>query len=326
MIAGVFGLSCTEPNTPESLTPPAAGYNIVARYETPGFAQDITLQDTIAYIAQGEGGVAIISIADPVHPRLLSIASNELRGYSAKVAVKGTTVFVAAGTFGVSVVDATNPAEPFTTASNLSMKPARSFHLFGDYLFTAVSEQGVRIAEISAPTDPDIRGTLDTPGFARTVTTTADSTRLLVGCGEMGFALYDIRDMRNGFGGYPLIGWTDTPGYVEHVAIIPGTDVALLACGYAGLQVVDFSDTSNIHVVGSCALEGYSKEIIYDRGRAYITTETKGLQVVSVATPSRPQLMGVLDTEFARGLATDGQYLYIADDVEGLLVVSIPPF
>ena len=77
----------------------------------------------------------------------------------------------------------------------------------GDYLFTAVSEAGVKISEISYPPQPDVRGGFQTPGYARALTTTPDSAFLIVACGEMGIALYDIRDLQGGFGTYRQVGW-----------------------------------------------------------------------------------------------------------------------
>jgi len=319
-------LSCAKPTEPESLVPPTGGYGIIAKFRTPGYAQDVEVKDTLAYIAQGEGGVAIVSIANPAQPTLLSVCQQGVRGYSYKLALNDSTVYIAAAGFGVNVVNVSDPRFPFATASNISIKPAHSFHVFGSYLLTAIGESGVKIAEISIPTNPDIRGGLQNPGYAIGVTTTADSAHLLVACGEMGLAIYDVRDMEGGFGSYRLVGWTDTPGYANDVVAMPNRPVAFLACGFGGLQVVDFSDTTNIRVVGQYATGGYAKEITYHNGRVYVTTEGRGLQVFSSENPASPQLVGAVDTEYALGLCIERGHVYVADEEEGLLIIAIPTY
>ncbi len=319
-------LSCGKPTAPESLSKNknSAGYRIVSRFQTAGRAQDVEVRDTLAYIAQGEGGLMIVNIKDRQAPRAVSQTTEGIRGYCTKIALKDTTAFLAAGTFGVNVVNAADPANPIVTAANLPLKPARNFHVFGKYLFTAVSEQGVRISEISYPTQPDIRGGMNTPGYARGVTASADSNFLFVACGEMGLAIFDISDFQEGFGTYRLVGWTDTPGYAEALIVLDDQSLAFLACGTAGLQIADYADTNNVHIVGSFDPGGYAKEILYRNEKVYLTTELGGLKIIDVADISRPHLLGEIDTEYALGLAMDEHYIYIADEEEGLIIIAIP--
>jgi hypothetical protein len=317
-------MQCAQPTDPESLRPSTGGYHVLSTLSTQGFAQDVVVSDTLAMLAQGEGGVFIASIADPFHPGLVSVAKDEIRGYSYKLAVKDSTVFVASGDFGVNVVSIADPRFPYATATSLNIKPARAFHIMGDYLFTAVSEAGVKISEISYPPQPDVRGGLQTPGYARALTTTPDSALLIVACGEMGLALYDIRDLQGGFGTYRLWGWLDTPGYVEDVALLGTQDIALLAAGPAGLIIVDFSDSSNIRIVGASATTGTSRAIAYRDGKAYLAADRGGLQIFAVDQPASPRLIGTVETTLAYGVALDSHNIYVADRTEGLIIITGP--
>lgn len=322
----IIFLSCGKSTAPESLngTKSSAGYRIVGRFQTAGRAQDVEVADTLAYIAQGEGGLMIVDIKDRKAPLAVSQTIEGIRGYCTKLVRKDTTIYLAAGTFGVNVVNASDPKNPVVTVSNLALKPARNFYIFGKYLFTAISEQGVRISEISYPTQPDIRGGINTPGYARGVAASADSTFLFVACGEMGFSIFDISDFQEGFGTYPLVGWCDTPGYAEALTVLDEHSVAFLACGTAGLQIMDYSDTSNVHIIGSLDTDGYAKEILYHNNKVYLTTELGGLKIIDVAQVNNPCLIGEIDTEYALGLAMDDHYLYVADEEEGLVIIAIP--
>ena len=81
-----------------------------------------------------------------------------------------------------------------------------------------------------------------------------------------------------------------------------------------------------MHVIGSYGTGGYAKEIKYDRGRLYVTTELRGLQILSVQNLSAPVLVGAIHTSFAVGLAVDQHYVYVADEADGLIIVAIPPY
>ncbi|MBI5474145.1 MAG: hypothetical protein HY961_17555 [Ignavibacteriae bacterium] len=326
LLSCVIIAGCAKPNDPESLTQSSGGYAVVSKLATSAYAQDVEVKDSLAYIVQGEGGLLIVNVADRARPRIVASCQEGVRGYSYKLALKDSIVYVAAATFGVNVVNVRNPLSPVAVASNIAIKPAKSFSVFGDYLFTSISESGVKIADITVPSQPDIRGGIQNPGYAQALTTTQDSAYLLVACGEMGVALFDVRDMQGGFGYYPQVGWTDLPGYAVDVATMGNRPIALVACGRGGVQVVDFSDTAHVRVIGSYATGGYAKEIAYRNNRVYVTTELRGLQILSVDDPSSPKLIGVIDTEFALGLAVDQKYVYVADEEEGLIIISIPSY
>ncbi len=317
-------VSCGTPNDPESVSGTDGGYKIIGRLATSGFAQDIVIKDSIAYVAQGEGGLAIINISDRQNPKLISMVKDKLKGYSYKIILKDSVVYLSAGNFGVSVVNVSKPLYPDVTATNLQMKPAKSFYILDNYLLTTVGEYGINIAEISSPTLPDIRGTILTPGFTQGICATQDKNTLLAACGEMGFAMINISDFQNGFGEYPLINWMDTPGYAEDIIIHPTLPVAFLACGTSGLVIIDYSDSSNLKIKSTIDIGGYAKELIYKNGKIFITTETRGLQIFDVTNLSSPVRIATVKAKYPKGIAMDDKYIYLADKEEGLVIISKP--
>lgn len=320
----IFLLSCGTPNEPESIMGGDGGYKIVSKFVTSGYAQDVVVSDTIAYVTQGEGGLMIINISNRKAPKELSSVIQNLKGYSYKVAVKDSVVYISAGAFGVSVVDAFDPLNPFITATNLALKPARGFDIRDNFLFTAVGEYGFKISEISYPTQPDIRGETPAPGFAQAVCVSPDRNYLLVACGEMGFSLFNISELQSGWGIYPMAGWVDTQGYAEDVVAHPNLPIAFMACGTGGFYVIDYSDSANVKVVGSYSTGGYAKEVVYKDNKAYVTTGMRGLQIFNVSNFTAPTRIGTVQTKLAKGLAVDDKYVYVADEQEGLVIISIP--
>ncbi len=327
LISGlVLIVSCGKPTDPETLKKEdvSGGYKIVTSYTTAGYAQDVVIKDHLAYIAQGEVGLMIVNVSEPENPQTVSITSDGVRGYSSKIDMKDSVVYIAAGSFGVTVLNVADPTAPFVTIANTSMKPAKGLHIMGDYLYTAISEQGVKIADISYPTQPDPRGVTSTSGYATSVSVTADTNFMLVACGEMGLSIYNISDFQEGYGEYPLVSLTITSGYAEHVTILDSKSLAYIACGTSGLQIIDFSDTTNVHVVGSYDSPGYAKELIYKDEKIFMTAEQGGLQIFDVADATNPKLIGLVEMEYALGIDIDDNYIYVADDEDGLIIVSIP--
>jgi len=319
-----FIVSCGTPNDPESIIGGDGGYKVVSKYATSGFAQDILSKDSLVYISQGQGGLIILNVSNPKEPKFVSELTYGLRGYSYKLAKKDSVIYLAAGTFGVSIVNVSDPIHPVITPEIRAIAPAKNFHIMGDYLFTAVSEEGVNITKISDPTYPDFRQTFFVPGFAQAVCTSADSNFLFIACGEVGFTIFDISDFQDGYNIYPLVDLLDTPGFAEDVTIHPDLPVAFLACGTGGLAIVDYSDTADVKIAGSYASGGYAKEVVYSENKVYLTTELRGLQIFDVSNLSSPVRIGTVETEFAIAVALDDKYVYIADEVEGLVIISIP--
>jgi hypothetical protein len=322
----LFLISCGKPNDPEVLIPPdiSGGYKIVKSYQTSGWAQDVLKKDSLLYIAQGEGGLLILNVTNPENPQVVSTTTDFVKGYCSKIIKKDSVVYMAAGTFGINVLDVADPLAPYVSASNLNVKPARNFYILGDFLYTAISEQGIGICNISYPTQPDIRGTIYTIGYAYDLFVTSDTLRIIAACGEMGLSIYDISAIENGYGVYHAMGWCDTPGNAEALVVEEDQSLAFLACGTAGLQILDYADTANIHIVGSYDGAGYAKDLVKDGNKIYMATELSGLQVIDVTNIAAPFLIGSVDTEYALSLDFDDKYIYLADDIAGLVIFSIP--
>ena len=322
----IFIIGCGKPNDPESMVPKDGGYKIVSRIWTSGFANDVLKDGSLLYVAQGEGGLSIYNIADPVNPTFVSLTTEGLRGYSGKIAKKDSVVYLSANTFGINVVDVRDPDTPVVTVTNLGIKPAKNLLVVGDWLFAAISEQGVGLAELSYPTEPDIRGQFFTTGYALGLAISSDSNYLFVAGGEMGMSIYNVSDMQDGFGIYPQAGWCDTPGDAEAVVILEEKSLAFLACGASGLHILDYSDTSNIFIAGIFDSAGYAKDLLYRDDRIYMAAELGGFQVIDVSDPAAPRLVGAVQTKFALGLEMDENYIYLADEDNGITIFSIPEY
>jgi hypothetical protein len=327
----MLSASCIKPNSPEDVAmEEGGGYVVVAKFATTGYAQDIVVTDSFAYMAQGQGGVAIINVADPAHPRLSSELLYEIPGYSRKVAyVKDSAgtevVFSADGAYGAASVDVSDKLHPTVPRRNTGMKPSISFFVFKKFLFCTISADGVAIADISDPKYPTPVSNIQLPGFGKAVCVSVDSVYMLLAVGEGGFVMENISRLATGLE-IPdtLSGRLDLPGQAEDIAIVPNTKYACLACGTAGLQIVDYADTAHIKLVGSFATGGYAKEVCVAGDRAYLATELHGVQIIDISDVASPKRIGIVKTTEARGITVANGYVYVADQYEGLIIIKIP--
>jgi hypothetical protein len=322
-VGALLFFGCAEPNDPESIYN-SGGYKKVATHVTIAAAQDVVVGGNYAHVAQGEGGLMTIDITDPSNPTNVSFITEDVRGYSRAIVKYADNVYLAAGSFGFSSVNVADPANPVVTAQNISMKPAQEAVILNDWMFSALSEQGIQVARLDDSGFPDICGKTSVQGYSNGVAVNSDMTRLFVATGELGLSILDISEFEDGWGIYPTVGWINTIGYAHSVAIVEEFHLALVASGAGGLVIIDYSDLDNLNVVGTFNTDDDAFDVKVDNGLAYVTAEDGGFYVVSVNNPARPVAKAHLQMSKALGLCFNDTHIFIADEEDGLVIIEKP--
>jgi hypothetical protein len=329
----IIHISCSKPMSPEEVAEETSGgYMVVSKLKTAGYAQDVIAVDSCAYLAQGQGGIAIVNIKDPRHPALISeVLYDDIPGYSRKVAYAkdsvGTEVIYSAdGVPGVASVDVTDKLHPTVARKNNGFKPTISFFVFSKLLFTMISADGIWVSDISNPKFVNPIVNIQVPGYGKSVCISSDSVYALLAIGEGGVVMLNFSRLIAGKREFPtfMSGRLDLPGSSEYIVIIPGTKYACIACGPVGLQIIDYSDTSDIKVVGSLATGGFAKDVCVAGDRAYLATELQGVQIIDISNVASPRRIGKVKFTNTRGIDVRGGYVYVADEQEGLIIFKIP--
>jgi hypothetical protein len=244
------------------------------------FAQRVTVQDNLAYVADGSGGVRIIDVspawgtpaAAPVE-----VAAYRTGGSASRVAVIGRTAYVAAGSQGVQVLDTSTPSAPTTIASVRStdatdiVVQARQ-EREGAWAFLADGDAGVKVIDISTPEKPLLLpGGL--PGNARAL---ALSGNLLVAVGARGVRFIDVANPRA-----PVVRGAYETSDAEGVTV--RGPYAYVAEGYRGLTVIDVSRPSRPVVVSGCS-DVFAVGVAV-KGDYAIVADSSGLKVVRILIP-----------------------------------------
>ena len=141
----------------------------------------------------------------------------------------------------------------------------------GSYAYIADDLAGLRIIDISNPSNPFEVGNYDTPGYAHGVAV-ADSYAY-VADGEAGLRVVDISNPSNPVG----VGSYNTPGVALNVTV--AGSYAYVADNGLGFCVIDISNPSNPIEVGYYDTPGSDECIAVAGPYVYVAAKTAGLQI-----------------------------------------------
>ncbi|MDK9699582.1 MAG: hypothetical protein OEM52_05510 [bacterium] len=183
---------------------------------------------------------------------------------------------------------------------------ARGFALSGSYAYVASEDLGLRIVNISDPSNPSVVGSYDTPGMANGVAVSGNYA--YVADGLSGLKVIDVSVPSNP----QLVGGYDTPGNAVNIAV--SGNYAYVAEQYNGLQIIDIGNPTNPQPVRWYITAGEAYNVTIAGNYAYVADYGSGLAILNISNPASPQTIGTYDTQGnAHGVAASGNYAYVAD-------------
>ena len=142
-----------------------------------------------------------------------------------------------------------------------------------------------------------------------------------------GLKIVNISDSSNPF----IIGSYDTASTAQSVFV--DGDYAFIA-DYEGdadndnILILDISDPSNPSQLGYCSIfddaGDAARDIVVSNGLAFVANNEGGFSIVNVTDPYNPSEISSKDTAgTALNLAIEGDYIYLADGTNGLVIIDI---
>jgi hypothetical protein len=310
--AGMSGLHIVDVSTP---TAPVE----VAFYDTPGYAEDVTVVGPHAYVADGHYGLRIVDVSDPADPTEVGYAYP--LNYVFDVAVDGEYAYLAAAGAGLLVADISDPTHPEEKGSLDTAGYAYGLDVVDGIAYVADDWEHLSVVAVSDPAHPIELAACDTPGWAFDVDAIGDV--LYVADAYAGLQVLDISDppCPTGLGGLQVAG-----GHAGRLTVIG--DTAYVTDRNHGLRIVDVSDPAAPAQIGVYEPLAYAIAAAVSGDYAYIAAAAQGLRVVRISDPARPVEVGAYDTHCdAIGVAVVGDYAYVSDSLcgvgPGLHVVDI---
>ena len=193
---------------------------------------------------------------------------------------------------------------------------ARGVEVVGSHAYIADGSSGLRIINVTDPSNPFETGYYDTPGDAKRVAISGSYAYVADYTG--GLRIIDVSDPSNLF----EAGFYDTPGDARDIAILDS--YAYVADGYSGLRIIDVSNPASLFETGFYDTSGAAYGVAVSNQKAYIADYTEGLRIIDVSDLSNPYEVGYYVTPgVAEGVEISGSYAYLADYTSGLRIVDI---
>ncbi len=252
----------------------------IGYYNTKYSAQDLYVQDTLVYIAEGyydystytpEGCLQIINVSDPNNP--VEVSCFDTEGETRSVYVSGNYAYLADGSDGLRIVDISDPVNPDEVGFYDTDGYTEGVYVVGDYAYVVDGSDGLRIVDISDPVNPDEVGFYDTSGYAEGVYVVGNYA--YVADGEDGLCVIDISDPTSP----DETGYYDTSGYTEGVYVLG--DYAYVADGSDGLRIINVFNPENLFEIGYYNTNGNANGVYISNDYIYVSDYEDGLYIIS---------------------------------------------
>ena len=287
---------------------------LLGSFDTDGKSWAIDVKGSTAYVADDSSGLLLFDVSDPANPR--QIGAFNPGGQAEDVVVKGDIAYVAFFDKGFYILDVSDPANPVEIGHTDIPGNARSVSIESGYAYVAGWESGLQVVDIKVPDAPKIAGQLDTTGALWGVNVKDGKAYLLDWWG--GLKVADVRRR----GRPKLAGSYHESGTPAKLAV--SGSYLYAANGIGGLQVFDIKNRLNPIWITGVDFQGIARDVWLDKNRAYVAAGG-GFLVIDISDPFYAKRLGSLDLKggaayLVRG---DGSTVYVADNVEGLVVADV---
>ena len=271
----------------------ATSLSTIGTYNTPGFTRDVAVSNDggTAYVADThDPGLQIFDISVPENPTL--IASYD-----------------------------PFPIDPFNSLSVTMVMLSEDDNI----AYLGVSLEGIRILNVSNPTNPLPIGEIDT-SYVNGMTLSPDGDTLYVADYDEGLKIIDVSNPVN-----PTLkgSWdnSDELGFAQGVTLSTDGTKAYVADRNSGLQIIDVSDSENPVRLGYLDTPGLANNVRLsaDGNTAYVTDASSGLQIIDVRDSANPALIKTYDIAgyaYDLAISNDGK-VYISAVEDGLQIIDV---
>lgn len=291
-------------------------------YPLSGNVNDLLVEDGIAYVAAGTGGVQIYDISDPTAPVLLSTYGTLGSAQALGLGSDSTLLYVADGGY-FHTVDISDPGAPVRKGIlTFPTFGAQDIATRGQYVYIADTAVGLRIIDVYDPEEPVERSIFATAGQATEIVAGNNSYVYIADAPVLvnnaytggGFLVVDVSDPLN-----PTEAtFYDTPGFAHDLALddhyvylaegkIPGDTSDFTD----GIYVYDITTPGTPPLVNFMSTHGDIYDLSVSGGIAYLGRFE--LTAFDMQEPMTPTLLGSqrLPAMVSNAIVVSGDQIWI---------------
>lgn len=181
-------------------------------------------------------------------------------------------------------------------------------YVTGNYAFIVYSDIGLKIFDISNPTEPVLVGGYNSYRMSDISEIYVSGSHVYLSYGTSGLEIIDISNPSNPI----LIGHYSGQGWIHCVRI--SGNYAYIGDYFKGIRIIDISNPAEPVLVGKYEiLPNRFKPIYISSNYAYIVDEEAGFQIIDMSNPVKPILVGGYKDipKDVRDIYISGKYAYI---------------
>ena len=266
--ASIGGFSAEATGTVVGFTPGG-----LASIKIPGFANNVDVQGSLAYVAAGEAGLQVVDVSVPGEPVI--VGAFDTPGNANDVKAVGTLAYIADGSAGLQIVDVSDPTAPVGVGAVDTPGDAHDLAVSGAFAYVADGTpvgggaSGLNIIDISVPGAPAIVGTFGFAGSAEAVAVTGTVAAVLVGDPTKALQLIHVSvPAAPTLAGSAALAFTVVRSIFTHDVEIAG-DLAYLVVGEGGFVIVDILDPTAPAVVAT-TFQRFTRDVAVANDVAFI--------------------------------------------------------
>lgn len=277
---------------------------------------DLVVEESTALLAMGSEGLAIVDVADPTRPTLVSRNADALDSPDGVVALDDVVYLVGSD---MHLFDYSNRRVPEYIDHFRLDRTAGAVAASRDYIYAAESMRGwMHVIDARDPLHPTKRGSVDTGIAASAIA--VDGTRVYVchnkPAPDGGISTVNVTDPDNPVvqGHYQL----------EHVTEAAVADGLLYVMHSGALSILDLREPDEPRLLATTGWLGADElTVAVADGIAFVGDE-RGILTLDVSDPSRPHVLGRYDLpSWLHRTAVDGETMYVTDAHGFVHVVDI---
>ncbi|MFW9993353.1 MAG: LVIVD repeat-containing protein [Candidatus Odinarchaeota archaeon] len=274
------------------------------------------VQDNHAFVTDNDG-VTILDISEPSRSR--KVGRLALADGAFGVCLENNLLYIAADEEGFAIADISDVTNPVTLGEYFTGGSAYEVAVEGSYAYVSVLNSGLQVLNISNPESITKMGELGNLGRGDDV--------------EAHQGLVYFGDGSGGSSGLKIVDVSDpsTPALIKSVQGTAGVfdihihgDLMFLACHSLGARILNISNPWSPTVISTYVKTGgEAYGVAGNNTHVYVADLQKGAYLLDITDPSNPSEIASYSNAAPHGIFTDGEYIYLADQDNGLIILDL---
>jgi hypothetical protein len=270
----------------------------------------LQVANSYAYLAEGQAGLAILDVRDPVHMR----EAGRMKGEVRDVAVADDRAYLANGATGLTILDIAAPEAPRWLGSINRIGTAQALSYSEGYLALENDRNELMFIDAKNPKLPKVLASHPSERAAN------------------GFAIAQKQVLAGTDAGLELIDFSAPVPNTVNIGVNYGgsrravirDNILFVADWFSGLHLYDISDPAAPRHLANYHTQGSSKGVLVRGDNAFVADDDHGVQILDIRQPEQPRKISAVATPgLAYTMKLVGDYLYLADHRGGFHIISV---